>query len=57
MRIQAGLEIRNENLSAPEPTPSGGERFEGKVNPYLPSEAYKSIISNNPNGFKVYKTK
>jgi len=49
---KAGVETRVTNVSY-----RWGERFEGKVNPYLPSVAYKAIINNNPNGFKVYRTK
>ena len=49
---KAGIETGVTNVSY-----RWGERFESKVNPYLPSQAYKAIIYNNPNGFKVYKTK
>ena len=48
----AGIETRVTNVSN-----RWGERIEVKANPYLPSHAYKAIISNNPNGYKVHKTK
>jgi len=33
----------------------GRERVTTKTNPYLPSNAFKAIINNNPNGTYVKK--
>ena len=53
--VQKSLKAGGINVDEKRTTLSGASFY--YVRPYLPSAAYKSIMSNNPRGYEVFKSR